>query len=154
MAPGGTNTDSLFVGNRFQGAAKSVCGLFSLLCEGVSCPLEGGQCIVLLQKRMGERKKQSLSWGFAFIWVSLNLKKVRDRDMDCVYPCLHPSFILCPSIPSLPVSGPRGPLAVLCTPGPGFLWLLTTCCRQIVLSVLVHYCTFSCFSQHIKCIKD
>lgn len=36
----------------------------------------------------------------------------------------------------------------------GFLWLLTTCCRQIVLSVLVHYCTFSCFSQHIKCIKD
>lgn len=74
--------------------------------------------------------------------------------MDCVYPCLHPSFILCPSIPSLPVSGPRGPLAVLCTPGPGFLWLLTTCCRQIVLSVLVHYCTFSFFSQHIKCIKD
>lgn len=23
-----------------------------------------------------------------------------------------------------------------------------------MLSVLVHYCTFSCFSQHIKCIKD
>ena len=52
------------------------------------------------------------------------------------------------------MSGPGGPLAILCTPGPGFPWLLTTCCRQIVLSVLVHYCTFSCFSQHIKCIKD
>lgn len=41
--------------------------------------------------------------------------------------------------------GPSGPLAAL--------WLLTTCCRQIVLSPLVHYCTSSCFSQHIKCIK-
>lgn len=31
----------------------------------------------------------------------------------------------------------------------------TTCCRQIVLLVLVHYCTFFfCFSQNIKCIKD
>lgn len=44
-------------------------------------------------KTYGWKKKQSLSWGFAFIWVSSNLKKVRDRDMDCFYPCLHPSFI-------------------------------------------------------------
>ncbi len=39
------------------------------------------------------KKKQTLSWGFAFIRVSLNLEKVRDRDRDSFYPSLNPSFI-------------------------------------------------------------
>lgn len=56
------------------------------------------------------KKKQTLSWGFAFIRVSLNLEKVRDRDRDSFYPSLYPSFISSswPSIPSIPGSGPGG----------------------------------------------
>jgi len=74
------------------------------------------------------------------------------------------------SIHPSPVSGPLGGHALFfslhSSEGPGFFfffflsflslssWPLTTCCRQIVLSVLVHYCTFSRSSQHIKRIKD
>lgn len=57
MAPEATNTESLFVENTFGGAAESVCGWAQPLCEAVSCPLEGGQCIVLELKKEEEKKK-------------------------------------------------------------------------------------------------
>lgn len=104
-----------------------------------------------------EKKTQDTFMRFCFrsqTQVRLNLKKV--RDWFFFHCSLHPSFISSSvhlSQPSL-CQAPGGLLAVLLTPGSGSLRLLTTCCRQIVLSVLVHYCTFCCFSQHIKCIKD
>lgn len=76
------------------------------------------------------------------------------RESNTEPPSTHLSKRLSFTRLSVPVSGPEGPHTGLCALGPGFLWLLTTCCRQIVLLVLVHYCTFSCFSQNIKCIKD
>lgn len=122
---------------------------FSLLSEAVSCPHGGGQCIILLRRAW--MKEKTLSWGFALIWISW--KEQESGSLSSA--SFQPSFISYSPHPSHP-SLSRAPQATRCSPcaGPGFLLLLRTCCWQIVLSVAAHYCTFSCLSQHIKCIKD
>lgn len=62
-----------------------------------------------------------------------------------IFPLLFSSIY-----PIYPCQAWGAALPGLFTPRPS----LTTCCRQIVFLVLVHYCTFFCISQNIKCIKE
>lgn len=146
LAHGGTNSEGLFLSKTLQKAVKFS---FSLLSEAVSCPHRGGQCTVLLGRAW--MKEKTLSWGFAIIWMSL-----KEEDSGTLSSAsFHPSFNSYSPHPAHPsLSG--APKATRCSPcaGPVFLLLPRTCCWQIALSVAAHYCTFSCLSQHIKCIKE
>lgn len=151
LAAGDTNTETFFVENTFQEAVKFVCGLFEPPCRTVGWPLEGGQGIVLLQNRLDEKKKTFMKFTFC-LWRHNwdQSEKQRQKTVSLFLSiCLSSA-----SLTMIPVSGPWGPSNCSLNLGACSCWPLTTCCWQIVPSVLVYYCTFSCFSQHNKCIKE
>lgn len=114
------------------------------------------------RKKERERKKEKNSFAVLFalflrvseslshpltLWVSetvtlpsLSLTTFHLRFARVTQPCL--SWAL------------GAPVARLCTLGHWLFSLLTTCCRQTVLLVPVHHCTFFSLSQNIKCIKE
>lgn len=95
LAFGGTNSETLLAKSTFRRGSKFLTlAHFFLSCEAVWCSLNGGQCIVLLQTGgWKKRKTKTLSWGFALICISLNIKKVKEKDMGPFHSSLYLSFI-------------------------------------------------------------
>lgn len=88
---------------------------FFLLSEAGSCPHGGGQCIILFAQAW--MKEETLSWGFALIWISLR----EEESGTLSSPSFPPSFISYSPHTSHPsLSG--APRATCCSVrrGPGF----------------------------------
>lgn len=119
-----------------------------LLCEAVSCPRVGGQVFFpsLFFHKCGWKEKHNRPLWFELAGAS-------DGRRRFPFSGSHLFSSLSAHL-SHPCVRSRGHWLLARYSRAVFLRLLTTCCWQIVLSVLVHYCTFSCLGQHIKRIKD
>ena len=101
-----------FQKTHFKGQQNLSVANFSLHVKRWAAHSKVDSVLFFCEKR-GRKKKQTLSWGFAFIRVSLNSGKVKRRDRHSLSPSLHPSFI---SSSIHPCVRPLG--ATRCAPGP------------------------------------
>ena len=88
-----------------------------------------------------------------FLRICFHMRLLKTGESERIRPPFFPSSFHPLLWLSIPMSGLWGVTHSSLYSGACPPWLLTTCCRQIVPYVPAHYCTFSCFSQHSKCIK-